>query len=624
MARLIRTEKEVEGRYEEVWLVVEEDALDQWPPGARDVVGQPATRKTGPQRARGEARFTADIQLPGMLHAAVLRSPHAHARVRKIDVSRALEAPGVRAAVVPGDVHVLEELAGFQGASVAAVAADTEGQARAALDLIDVEWEILEPLVDPEEAVSRGQLHGEPRRFERGDVEQGLAEPDVVVVEAEYRTQTVLHSSMETHQSVCEWVGDRLDVYISTQFIWGVRDAISEKLDLPPDKVRVVCEFMGGGFGSKNGPGDYTFIGAELAKRTGRPVRCALTRREENLATGNRNATIQRLRAAARADGTLVALDGEFVNSTGWGGWTAPTYGPMEMLYACENVRTLTYSAKLNTPPMLAFRAPGFVEGTFGLESLLDRLAAKLDIDPLELRKRNYADSIDDHVVLLEEPDGVLPARRAALGAPARGARPQRGPVEARGRPRQPDLVRRRRPTLLRMGAPRVGRARHGDHGHAGHRHGHRDRDGADRRRGARASPRRCRRRSRRLRPRPVRLDLGRLVDDAFDGTRGARRRRGRRPADHRDRGAALRPGGGRAVAEGRQRRLLGRRLVADRRGRRPAGGRAAARQGRARPEPDGHAGAHVRRPGRGGRRRRRDRARSASSASPRSTTSAG
>ncbi len=101
-------------------------------------------------------------------------------------------------------------------------------------------------------------------------------------------------------------------------------------------------------------------------------MRCALNRREENLATGNRNATIQRLSVGAKSDGTLVALAGEFVNATGWGGWTAPTYGPMQMLYDCENVRTLTYSAKLNTPPMLAFRAPGFVEGTFGLECLLD------------------------------------------------------------------------------------------------------------------------------------------------------------------------------------------------------------------------------------------------------------
>jgi xanthine dehydrogenase YagR molybdenum-binding subunit len=392
LARLIRTEKEVEGRYEDVWLVVEEDALDQWPAGPRDIVGRPAPRRTGPLRARGEARYTADVRLPGMLHAAVLRSPHAHARVKRIDLARTLAAPGVRAALAPGDSDVLQELAGFQGAAVAAVAADTEGQARAALELIDVEWEVLEPLVDMDEAVRRGELHGEPRSYERGDVAGGLREADVVV-EAEYRTQTVLHNSMETHQSACEWRGDELHVYTSTQFIWGVRDELASKFDLPPDRVRVVCEFMGGGFGSKNGPGDYTYLAAELARRAGKPVRCALNRREENLASGNRNATIQRLTAAARSDGTLVALAGEFVNATGWSGWLAPTYGPMEMLYACENVRTLTHSAKLNTPPMLAFRAPGFVEGTFGLECLLDELAAKLGLDPLELRKRNYAHS---------------------------------------------------------------------------------------------------------------------------------------------------------------------------------------------------------------------------------------
>ena len=120
MARLIRTEKEVEGRYEEVWLVVEEDALEQWPEGPRDVVGRPATRVTGPLRARGEARYTADLRLPGMLHAAVLRSPHARARVKRIDFSRTLEAPGVRAAVGPGDAHVLVDEPGFHGEAVAA------------------------------------------------------------------------------------------------------------------------------------------------------------------------------------------------------------------------------------------------------------------------------------------------------------------------------------------------------------------------------------------------------------------------------------------------------------------------------------------------------------------------
>src|SRR5207302_8102882 len=105
--------------------------------------------------------------------------------------------------------------------------------------------------------------------------------------------------------------------------------------------------------------------------------------------------TIQKLRASARADGTLTALEGEFIASVGWSGWLASTAGPMQMLYDCGNLRTVEYGAKLNTPPMKAFRAPGFVEGTFGLECLIDELAAKLDVDPLELRRKNYADAND-------------------------------------------------------------------------------------------------------------------------------------------------------------------------------------------------------------------------------------
>src|SRR5439155_1612522 len=223
------------------------------------------------------------------------------------------------------------------------------------------------------------------------DVGRALAEADVVV-DGEYRTQTVLHNAMETHQSVCRWEGDTLEVYTSTQYIWGIRDEVSEALSLPRDKVRVVCNFMGGGFGAKNSPGDYTFIAIALAGQTGAAVRCALTRREENLVSGNRNSTIQRLVAGARSDGTLTALSGDYINAIGWDGFSGPTYGPMEMLYDCENVRTQTFGAKLNTPPNAAFRAPGFVEGTFRLECALDALAAKLDLDPLELRRRNYAD----------------------------------------------------------------------------------------------------------------------------------------------------------------------------------------------------------------------------------------
>ncbi|MBD0347906.1 MAG: xanthine dehydrogenase family protein molybdopterin-binding subunit [Thermoleophilia bacterium] len=410
MARLIKTEKEVEGRYTEQWVVVEEDVLDQWPAGARRVVGRPATRVDGLQRARGEARYTADVQLPGMLHTAVLRSPHGRARVKRLDVGRAMQAPGVRGVLTPRELaardaadwpgepsvgpHASEVLTcepGYAGAPVAAVGAETFGQALAALSLVRVDWEILEPLLDGDQAVRRGSLLGEPRRYERGDLDRGLAEADLVV-EAKYRTQVVLHNALETHQSVCRWEGDTLEVYTSTQWIWGVRREVAEALGIPADRVRVVCEYMGGGFGAKNDAGDHTFIAAELARRTGRPVRCALTRRDENRATGNRNATIQRLVAGARSDGTLTALGGEFVNAVGYDGFSPFTSGPMQLLYGCPNVRTVDYGAQLNTPPNAAFRAPGFVEGTFGLECLLDELAARLDVDPLELRRRNHAD----------------------------------------------------------------------------------------------------------------------------------------------------------------------------------------------------------------------------------------
>jgi xanthine dehydrogenase YagR molybdenum-binding subunit len=393
VARLIRSEKEVEGQYTEQWVVVEEDALDQWPEGPLATVGRPVPRVDGAERARGRAKYTADLQLPGMLHTAVLRSPYARARANKLNLEAARAAPGVRAVIGPDDLDALTNEPGYVGHAVAAIAADTFGKARAAVGLLAPDWEVIEPVLDPDEAVRQESWTNDgPEEYERGDFDRGLSEADVVV-EAEYRTQVVLHNSMETHQAVCHWEDDGITIYISTQYIWGVRRSMATQLGLPQDKVRVVCHAMGGGFGSKNNPGDYTPIAAELAKRTGRPVKCALTRREENIAAGNRNATIQRLTVGAKADGTLTALGGEFVNAIGFSGWSMTTEGPMQMLYACDNVRTVNYGAKVNTPPNAAFRAPGFVEGTFGLECLLDELAAKLRLDPLELRKRNYADS---------------------------------------------------------------------------------------------------------------------------------------------------------------------------------------------------------------------------------------
>ena len=285
MARLIKTEKEVEGRYTEQWVVVDEDALEQWPAG-------PARRPSGgPRRGRTDTSgHAARRSTPPTSSCPACCTPRScaalmHERGPEIDLRMA--RAGTRRARSARSRHgPLTDEPAYQGAPVAAVAADTDAQARAAMRLIEVEWEVLEPLLDPDEAVRRSELVEEPNHDERGDIERGLAEADVVV-EAEYRTQSVLHNSMETHQSVCQWEGDdRLTVYISTQFVWGVRERVAKHFGLPADHVRVVCRFMGGGFGSKNGPGDYTFVGAELARKTGRPVKSVLTRREENLDAG--------------------------------------------------------------------------------------------------------------------------------------------------------------------------------------------------------------------------------------------------------------------------------------------------------------------------------------------------
>ena len=270
--------------------------------------------------------------------------------------------------------------------------ADTLAQARAALRAIACEFEVLEPLLDPDEAVRRGSLLGEPRERSRGDYEQGLADADVVV-EAEFRTQVVLHNSMETHQAVVEWIGDGVEVHISTQYIWGIRDAVARGLGLPADKVRVVCHYMGGGFGSKNGPDDYTFIAAELAKRTqpAGEVRAHAARGEHRRRQPQRDDPAADRRRAQRRHADRARRRVRERRRLGAAG-RAGTEGPMQMLYACPNVKTTTYGAKLNLPPMKAFRAPGFVEGTFGLEALLDELATKLDLDPLELRRRNHTE----------------------------------------------------------------------------------------------------------------------------------------------------------------------------------------------------------------------------------------
>jgi CO/xanthine dehydrogenase Mo-binding subunit len=397
MARLVRTQVEMEGRYEERWTLVEDDAAPEYADDERlNVVGHPHPRVSAAARLSGAARFISDISPQGMAHAAVLRSPHANARVGSLDLAAAAALPGVRAVIGPGDIPdrdgrpVLTDAPAYAGAAVAAVAADTPEAAERALEALAPSFEPLAFVVDLEEALARQDFTQEPSETSRGDVDAALAGA-AAIVDAEYRTPAQVQNPLETHCAVAAWEAGNLTVWSSTQGIFAARDELAAAFGLEPDDVRVVCEYMGGGFGGKQGAGPEGFVAAELAKRCDRPVRLVYSRAEENVTAGHRAATVQTYRIGADADGTLVGIESSAVIGVGVHGWVFPVLTPAETLYACENVRSMVLPVKLNLGFSNAFRAPGVMEGTFGFEQVLDELAEVLGIDPLEIRLRNGA-----------------------------------------------------------------------------------------------------------------------------------------------------------------------------------------------------------------------------------------
>jgi xanthine dehydrogenase YagR molybdenum-binding subunit len=397
---------------EDEFKVVETAPLPPWGADATlGVVGRRVPRVEGEAKVTGRARYAYDIRLPGLLYTAVLRSPHPHARIRHLDTARAARLPGVRAVLSSQnappiewyrDSRVFDTTLRFAGEEVAAVAADTPDIARDALGLIEVQYETLPFVVSLEAALAPdapplregGNLADEPSVYERGDVAAGLAAADVVVDET-YTTQTAVHNPLEPHGCTATWEGDVLTLWDSTQSIFEVRQQVAQKLGLPEHRVRVIKQFMGGGFGSKQIAWKHTVIAALLSRQAGRPVQLMLDREAENLAVGNRNATRQRVRLGAKRDGTLTAIDGRLEQAVGAhmvGGEGSAVSGPYERLYRCPNVRTEQIAVYTNTGPAVAFRAPGHVEGAFALESAMDELARALGLDPVELRRRNYAE----------------------------------------------------------------------------------------------------------------------------------------------------------------------------------------------------------------------------------------
>jgi CO/xanthine dehydrogenase Mo-binding subunit len=406
--RFVTTKVEIEGREETKVVELPARNPDPWGEDAElHVVGQRVQRMDALEKVTGNARYTADVSLPGMLFAAILRAPIPRGRVTVLDLTPALALDGVRGGITIADVpdvkldgvRLFDQTIHYANQPIAAICADSLETAERALEAITLDVEREPHAVTIEQALASdaprvkpsGNTHkSSPRVSSRGDVDAGLRAADVVVTR-EYRTPTALHTALEPHGAVAEWAGGRLTIYESTQGIFMTRREVAKAFALPLTDVRVIKNYMGGGFGAKNGAPHSTYIAAVLARKTGRPVRCILDREGEQTDAGNRNATIQRVTIGAKKDGALTAISVDVTVALGIGGWLASPAKIYHELYRCDNVRSSETFVFTNTGAMASFRAPGHVEGNFGLERAMDTLARELDLDPLELRRKNYA-----------------------------------------------------------------------------------------------------------------------------------------------------------------------------------------------------------------------------------------
>jgi xanthine dehydrogenase YagR molybdenum-binding subunit len=359
-------------------------------PARPTLLGTAVKRIDGPDKVTGRARYTYDINRPGMIHGRMVRSPYPHARIVSIDLAAAEKAPGVRAVLAwkePGAEVV------YQGDPVAAVAADTEERARDAARLVRVRYEPL-PHVSTEAqamAVNAPKWHSAQEntragvRQETGDLDAGFTAA-AHVVEATYSTHVITHVCLETHGAVCEWDGDKLTAWVTTQGVHQCAQGFAQALGIPQGNVRVITQYMGGGFGSKFAPDVQGLICARLARTANAPVKLMLDRKEEHLDTGNRPSAFAEIRAGVSSDGKLTAFDGR---SWGTGGAGAAANFPLPYLYQFPNRRRVHTDVFINAGQQRAMRAPGHPQGCFLTEILIDELADRVKMDPVEFRIRN-------------------------------------------------------------------------------------------------------------------------------------------------------------------------------------------------------------------------------------------
>jgi xanthine dehydrogenase YagR molybdenum-binding subunit len=388
------------------------------------LVGTRVQRQDGRDKVAGGAKYTFDINRPGMIYGKIVRSPHPHARIGAMDLSEAERSPGVK--VVMRYKELGTEVM-YQGDAVAAVAADTEERAIDAARLVHVRYEVLPHLATVEQAMApdapavfRGGNTRQGTKQEAGDLAAGFQQA-AHTIEATYSTHVVTHVCMESHCVVCEWEGDKLTAWLSTQAVHGSVQQFAEVLKIPQTDVRVVCQYMGGGFGAKTQLGAEGVICAQLARMAKLPVKVALDRKEEHLDTGNRPSATAKIKAGVAADGKLTAFEAE---SWGTGGAGAGSGFPLPYIYEFPNRRRAHKDVYINTGQQRPMRAPGHPQACFLTEVLMDELADRVRMDPLEFRVKNCPPDAPNARWRTYLPEGAKLFgwdRRHQTGDPARG-----------------------------------------------------------------------------------------------------------------------------------------------------------------------------------------------------------
>ncbi len=395
-------------------------ARGQWLDGPPSIVGRTHRKVGAMDRMQGIARYTDDRKLPGMLHAKLKRSPHAHARIVAIDTSKALAMDGVFAVITGRDLPepygiipwtkdetaLCVEKALFVGDPVAAVAAVDEDTAIAACDAIEVTYEVLEPIFDPEEAIFRGdenKINPFARRgnltkhvhLEFGDVDAAMAAADLVV-EGEYYFEGTTHAAIEPHCALAHYGADGiLTVWSATQVTHYLHRELARVLGVPANRIRVIQPPLGGAFGGKSEPFDLEFCVAKLAMITRRPVKLLYTREEVFYSHRGRHPMKMRYRTGFSKDGRILALDAKTILDGG----AYASFGLVTTYYSgqlvCAPYEVATYRfdssrAYTNKPACGPKRGHGSVQPRFAMEVQLDKAAEALGIDPIELRRRNH------------------------------------------------------------------------------------------------------------------------------------------------------------------------------------------------------------------------------------------